>query len=101
VKNYKAQSKRLRANPTDWALAYEGRLRDLTRESDGLIHVEYNPKGRRARVVKAGKKAKYVSAQSAGLARGQMLMAEATQAFHEGKYPTMAAALKGVARKHR
>ena len=28
-----------RNNPSDWALAYEGRLRDLTGESDGLIHV--------------------------------------------------------------
>jgi hypothetical protein len=28
-----------RHNPTDWALAYEGRLHDLTAESDGLIRV--------------------------------------------------------------
>jgi len=35
---------RFRNNPTDWAIAYEGRLSDLTSESDGLIHVgRYNP----------------------------------------------------------
>lgn len=31
-----------RSNPSDWALAYEGRLRDMTRESDGLIRVQMN-----------------------------------------------------------
>lgn len=31
-----------RRNPSDWALAYEGRLRDLTGESDGLIRVQMN-----------------------------------------------------------
>jgi hypothetical protein len=87
-----------RSNPRDWALAYEGRLRDMTRESDGLIHVEYNPKGRRAKVAK---RAKYVSAQAAGLARGQSLMSQAADAFHAGKYPNMAAALKGVSKKSR
>lgn len=35
---------RFRNNPRDWAIAYEGRLQNLTAESDGLIHVgRYNP----------------------------------------------------------
>jgi hypothetical protein len=37
-----------RSNPTDWALAYEGRLRDLTGESDGLIRVQMNGRGKDA-----------------------------------------------------
>jgi hypothetical protein len=57
-----------------------------------------NPKGRRAQVVK---RAKYVSAREAGLARGQSLMAQAAEAYHAGKYPNMAMALKGVSGKGR
>ena len=45
------------------------------------------------------KRAKYVSAREAGLARGQSLMAQAAEAFHAGMYPNMAAALKGVSGK--
>lgn len=39
------------------------------------------------------------SAQKAGLAKGQSLMAQAAAAYRAGKYPTMQAALKGVARR--
>jgi hypothetical protein len=41
------------------------------------------------------------TSHSAALAKGQALMAQAQQAFHAGRYPTMSAALKGVARKNR
>jgi len=85
-------------NPSDWAIAYEGRLRDLTRASDGLIRVEDNPRGRRA---KLKKRAKSMSARAAGLAHGQSLMAQAAAEFSKGKHPNMAAALKAVAKKHR
>jgi len=79
-----------RSNPTDWALAYEGRLRDLTSESDGLIRVEMNGKRNR----RGGS-----AAQAAGLKRGQSLMKRAAAAYRSGKYPTMQAALKGESRK--
>jgi len=79
-----------RSNPTDWALAYEGRLRDLTGESDGLIRVEMNGKRNR----RGGS-----AAQAAGLKRGQSLMKRAAAAYRSGKYPTMQAALKGESRK--
>lgn len=39
------------------------------------------------------------SAQKAGLKKGQSLMAQAAAAYRAGKYPTMQAALKGVARR--
>ena len=77
-------------NPSDWALAYEGRLRDLTGESDGLIRVEMNGKRNR----RGGS-----AAQAAGLKRGQSLMKRAAAAYRSGKYPTMQAALKGESRK--
>lgn len=38
-------------------------------------------------------------AQRAGLKKGQSLMQQAAAAYHAGKYPTMQAALRGVARK--
>jgi hypothetical protein len=190
----------LKSNPRDWSLAYEGRLRDMSRASDGLTRVRMNPRHAEAMRVKAlrdlmekgysrrrikqaglprvpssmmektpfgfspmegeyyegleetfnealgkyaraggkagfvkrwhpeemdaqylvgakevrgakggkfypvtrnPKRAKYVSAQAAGLARGQSLMAQAAEAYHAGKYPNMAMALKGVSGKGR
>lgn len=39
--------------------------------------------------------------QAAGLAKGQSLMAEAAEAYHNGDYPSMSEALSGVAEARR
>ena len=55
-----------------------------------------NPRSKAKRKAKKGGR----SAQSAGLKKGQSLMQKAAAAYRAGKYPTMQAALRGVARKN-
>ena len=56
-------------------------------------------KGSRSRGVSRGRRPN--PAQSAGLEKGQSLMAEAAEAYHNGQYDSMPEALSGVAAERR
>lgn len=60
------------------------------------------PSAKRSSAMRSGARGRRLNpAQNAGLVKGQSLMAEAAEAYHNGQYDSMPEALSGVAAERR